>query len=442
MLKRFKQYIIDNSLFHPSDKVLLAVSGGPDSVVMTHLFAHAGFSFGMATCNFMLRKEESDKEEEFVRKLADDYKVEFYSIRFDTRKIAREQKISVQMAARNLRYRWLEETRRKYGFNCIATGHHLDDQIETVLINFIRGTGIAGFHGMKASASSIVRPLLFATREEILQYAVENGIEYMTDSSNLSSKYFRNDIRLNLIPLIKKINPDYQKTMSDSIMRLQKAEIVFREAIEAAYQKICKKKDKRIYLSVKEMKSLKPLGIYLYEFLSPYGFNYSVVEDIAASLDKPSGKVFDSATHQLLKDRDYLIIYPLSEQYDSKDEIIIHEDTGALSDPVPLSFECFDKEKHFSLIEDENIAFIDKDRLQFPLKLRKWKRGDYFYPAGFGKRKKLSDFFIDKKIARIDKKNVWILQSGEQIVWIVGYRIDDRFKITHSTRTILKITRL
>jgi len=420
MLNSFVAFTSQQKLFSEKHNILLAVSGGIDSVVMCELFHQSKIKFGIAHCNFQLRAKESDGDSAFVKKLGDKYKVDFFSKKFETNKFSERSGISIQMAARDLRYNWLEETRGKNGFDCIAVAHHKDDSIETFFINLLRGTGIAGLHGILPKQGNIVRPLLFATRQEIESFYKRNKLKHREDSSNQSDKYLRNKIRHRIIPELKKINPNIEEIISKDIERIKDVEQIYLETINAKKNEILKKENGRTLISVNKLKQLNSLKTYLFEFLREFNFSSPVIEDIIESFKKQSGKKFYSSTHQLVKDRENLIISERNENIKK----------------LNLSFSVKDKNKNFKFPVNKNIACLDHDLLQLPLKKRIWKRGDSFHPLGMKGKKKLSDFLVDNKISITDKEKVQVLLSGNQIVWVIGMRIDDRFKVTEKTKKI------
>jgi len=438
MLSDFTSFNTVNHLVDNSSQTLLAVSGGIDSIVMTDLFHRAGFSFSIAHANFQLRGEESSRDELFVRKLAEKYKVKVFVKHFETAKYARKNKLSIQVAARQLRYEWFDELLVKHGFDRIAAAHHLDDQVETFLINLARGTGIAGLHGILPLQGNIIRPMLFTGRKEIEAYADAQHLEFVEDSSNKSVKYTRNRIRHKVIPELEKINPSFRKALTDTILNIRDAEAIYRNAIEEKRSSIFEVKGESVYIPLKVFFNLKPLLSWAYELLSPYGFNLSNLKDIIGLKEAVAGKEVVSPTHRLVRDRDYLIIVPGGESCEKEYSLHAGDLLQGITSPVKLTFEIMDKAP--DKFEDEkNSAYLDFDKLEFPLQIRKWRRGDYFYPLGMSQRKRLSDFFIDLKFSKIDKENQWLLCSGVDIVWVIGQRIDDRYKIMPGTVRIFKI---
>ncbi|MDO1445688.1 tRNA lysidine(34) synthetase TilS [Rhodocytophaga aerolata] len=438
MLEKFKAYVQDKELFTPNDKVILAVSGGIDSVVMCHLFHQANFPFAIAHCNFGLRGEESDEDELFVKKLAKKYKAPFYSDHFEAAAFAEKEKISIQMAARTLRYEWFNRLAESEGYAYIATAHHLNDSVETLLLNITRGTGIAGLHGIQPKVNRLIRPLLFADKEEIHAYVVENQLAWREDSSNQSIKYQRNLIRHEVIPLLKKINPSLESTMEQTIERLTAVEHIFQAEVERVRQQVIRKQGDVEYLDFTFLQQETEPLIKLYELIKETHFSYTQAQDIWQVLEAEPGRRFESPTHTLVKDRTELIITPKQVQQFISATITENQDFFS-NESLELRFQEVSA-KNFSIPTDANIACLDKQLIQFPLKLRQWKQGDWFCPLGMNKKKKLSDFLIDVKIPLNLKSKIWVLTSNGSIVWIIGQRIDNRFKITEKTEHILQIT--
>jgi len=442
MLEAFKSFIGKNSLFHPRNQILLAVSGGMDSTAMCELFHQAGFHFGIAHCNFRLRGADSDRDEEFVAGLARKYKCPFFVARFDTQAYAEEKGISVQMAARDLRYEWFRKISEEHGYDYIATAHHLDDQLETFFINLSRSTGIAGFHGIPQKQGNIIRPLMFTWRKEIEEFIRKEKLLFREDRSNEENKYLRNRIRHQLYPVLTGIHPDFPRTLSENINRIRETEAIYRVAIEEAKKKLLTVADDRILISIRELNKLAYPEAYLFEILSPYGFNYAVTRNIAGSLFEKPGATFFSSSHRVVRDREYLILTPAEtvkgkNRIPSITEFRIPENRSSISNPVKLSIKKVPASKTFRIDPSPEAAYLDYSKLQFPLILRPWKPGDAFYPFGKNIRKKISDFFIDEKVPRPDKEKAWLLCSGNRIAWVVGYRIDHRFRVTRRTTEVL-----
>lgn len=438
MLERFKEYILKENLFQPDDKILLGVSGGIDSVVMADLIYHAGFKFAIAHCNFRLRGKEADEDEKFVRKLAARYGVEYYLKRFTTNEYARENRLSIQMAARDLRYEWFAEILDQEEYDYIATAHHLDDQIETFFINLMRGTGITGMHGILPKSGRVVRPLLFATREDIEGYLVREYLDFREDKSNRSLVYLRNKIRHNLIPILEEMSSDYRKIFSRNFGHIREVERVYKNTIgNISNRLIVEDQNGNAHISIDSLINLNPLNTILYELLSPFRFTRDAVDNIILSLDDIPGKQFISSSHKLVKDRDYLVITSIEDQ--SIDEIVIENNCQLLNHPVFLRFSAEPCDEDFEIPSMPEMACFDLEKLKFPLRLRRWKRGDYFYPFGMKGKKKISDYFTDNKFSVIEKENTWLLISGHETAWIIGHRIDDRFRITPETRHVYRV---
>ena len=439
MIQGFTSFIEEKHLFTLENRLLLTVSGGLDSVVMAELFRQSGYHFGIAHCNFQLRGEESDQDEEFVEELAKRYNVPFFTNRFLTTNYAKEQKISIQMAARELRYAWFEEVREQEGFDYIATAHHRDDQIETLFINLLRGTGIAGLHGIPMKKGALVRPLLFASREMIEHTAKAKQLTYREDSSNSSLKYTRNKIRHQLIPLLNSIQPDFAGNISSTINRISDTESILRPYIDKTRKRLVRKKKSQWLINVEDLEKLQPLQAWLYELLLPYGFNEATIHDLVSSLHGESGKSFLSSEYRIVKDRDNLILTKRSttESLEDQVEYIIESDEKNCTQPIQLKFQSAVKTPDYQISGDKNRATLDKAKVSFPLTIRKWKPGDSFHPYGMNKRKKLSDFFIDEKISIPEKEKIWLLCSGSKIIWVIGHRIDHRYRVTSRTTDML-----
>ncbi len=434
MLKQFKRYIAAQKLFLRKEKILLTVSGGIDSVAMCELFYQAGLQFGIAHCNFGLRAGESDVDEIFVKTLAEKYDVTFYVNRFDTAQYAKDHGISIQMAARELRYKWFDEILTAENYQYIATAHHQNDEIETFFINLMRGTGVAGLHGILPKQNRIIHPLLFANRDKIKEFVSLNNLDYREDSSNSSDKYIRNAIRHQIVPVFKQLAGDFEQTMIENIRKIRDTETVFMEMLELKRAQLLKTEKDRVLINIAELQMLNPLRIYLFHFLSTYNFNGETIESLINALDDISGKQFFSPTHRLLKDRENLIIIGLEEEATSCDLISITAETNTIEVPLHIDFRQTTESEIIKINPDKNFAYLDFDKLKFPLTLRKWKQGDFFYPYGMNGKKKVSDFFTDQKFSILDKEQTWLLCSAEDIVWIIGWRIDDRYKLSNKSK--------
>jgi len=431
MIQRFIKYINDNNLFNQAETILVGVSGGVDSVVLLDLLDKAGFSVAIAHCNFRLRGAESDGDERLVSELARKYDVPLYKTSFDTAEYAQENKISIEMAARDLRYQWFEMIRSAHHFDYIAVAHHRDDQLETFFLNLARGTGLTGLTG------KIVRPLLFASRDEIEKYRHENFLDFHEDSSNQSLDYQRNKIRHTLLPVMETLNPSFREGLIRTMSYLEDVSKICERAIQQNWERVAIRKGNDFLISIAELKLLDPLPTYLFEFLKSFGFNSVVVGDIVASLEGIPGKQFVSPGYRLVRDRESLILSPI--QSEKRKQFYLEEGMKELAFPVHLKISVSEKKDKFKISDSRLVACIDRDHIQFPLLIRRWRQGDYFKPLGMNGFKKISDFFIDSKLSLPEKENVWILANGEQVVWIIGYRLDDRYKITSGTRNIIKL---
>jgi len=425
--EKFKKYIKDNQLFDKNEKMLLAISGGADSVSLAYLLKSENYTFSFAHCNFKLRAKESDNDEVFVKNLANELGVKYFVSHFETKKYASEKKISIQMAARELRYNWFEKIRKENDFDYILTAHHRDDEVETFLINLIRGTGIRGMLGIKARRGQIIRPLLFFTKKEIHHFLQENNYEFIEDGSNADEKYMRNKIRLKLIPIFNDLNLAFSSTLSKEMSYLNEVMEVFDAEIEKKKVELLKKEKEGFSISIKRLMQLSPLQTYLYEMLNPFGF--SEVNNIARGLKTQSGKQFHSTTHRIIIDRERLFILPIKEQNYSS--IQIEKSESEVSSPIHLRFNL---SEDLTIHNDINFAILDYEKLHFPLELRKWEKGDFFFPLGMKGKKKLSDFFVDNKTSIHDKEQKWVLCSAGDIIWVVGMRIDERYKILDKTK--------
>ena len=430
----FCNHIENNFSFLKEKKLLIAISGGLDSVVLTHLCYKFNLRFSLAHCNFNLRGEESDGDEDFVLQLAEALEVEVFIQNFDTESYAKEHKLSIQMAARTLRYHWFEELAKQLHFDYILTAHHADDNLETFLINLSRGTGLDGLVGIPEKNGKLIRPFLPFSRMELETYAEENKLEWREDSSNASNKYLRNKLRLEVIPILKEINPELLQNFSKTQSYLQKSKQIVDLAIDKIYNQVVDEvMEDSIYFNIKKLKQLPHLKACLYELFKDYGFSeWNNVFDL---LNAQTGKFVQSNTHRLLKNRARLILF--SKTINSPIYLKVSEEDSELKTPIgTLRFKNVDIMGQ----SDVDCIYVDKELLKFPLVVRQWENGDYFYPFGMQGKKKLSKFFKDEKYSTLAKEKALILCSGEQIVWILNKRQDNRFKITDKTQNIFKIT--
>jgi len=483
LLQSFKDFTAAEHLFGEKDRLLVAVSGGMDSVVLCECCHQAGLDFIIAHCNFQLRQDESDRDEAFVRQLAKKYNRELLVRRMDTKAYAEEHRLSIQVAARELRYHWFGEITARSGPSApasqpaasgpsapasqpaasgssatdprsaasvpavadpqpsaappqwILTAHHLDDNIETLLMNFFKGTGIAGLRGILPRQGNIVRPLLFAGKAALKKFAEQHQLSWVEDSSNASDKYTRNYFRHQVIPLVQQLYPAALHNLADNIPRFRDIEVLYRQSVQQHKKKLLEVKGPEIHIPVLKLKKSEPLHTIVYEIIADFGFSPQQVEGVIDLLDSGSGKYILSPTHRILKDRNWLIIsaHPVAQStrilIESPDDKIAYENRT-------LKLELQDVQK---ISTDPLIAQLDAKMIQFPLLLRKWRPGDYFYPLGLDKKKKLARFFIDNKLSLAEKEKVWVLEMNKKIIWVVGLRLDHRFRITPNTRKVLKI---
>lgn len=459
--ERFEQAINKEGLFSRKDKLLLAVSGGVDSVVLCELCNLAGYSFTIAHCNFQLRGEESERDEQFVRGLAEKYGVQVLVKKFDTENHAAEEKISIQEAARDLRYSWFldiwlgrlfvsdEPVNEKKipvpGWHVpayrhfVLTAHHADDNIETVLMNFFRGTGLHGLTGIPVSGASgvfdyIRRPLLIFTKDELIRFANENKLDFVEDSSNLSSKYTRNFFRNEIIPAISKVYPQVRENLLDNINRFKEIEKLYRLSVSAIKKKLCKEKGDEIHIPIKQLMGYNNRAL-VYEIIADHGFSEKQVDEVFKLAGSESGRYIESSSKRIIRHRHWFIISPVLSVI--SENIIIEETTARINFTGGML--KLEKISNLQPPTSNNIACLDAKHIQFPLLLRRWKPGDYFYPLGMQKKKKLARFFIDQKLSKTDKEKIWVIEMNKKIIWVVGHRIDDRFKITPATQSALMI---
>jgi tRNA(Ile)-lysidine synthase len=437
MLSRFIEYSSKEKLFGKDSRVLLAVSGGIDSMVMAWLFRESGTKHAIAHCNFSLRGKESDGDEEFVASWAASNDIHFYSTRFDTLGYAATRKISVQMAARELRYDWFSSLVLNEGFDAVAIAHNLNDNVETFLINLLRGTGLSGLTGMKQHAGDVIRPLLFASRDEIAAFAEEKKIEYREDSSNLQLKYTRNRIRHKVMPEMEKVNPGVLGAITDTMSHLESSSEIVDVYISKLGMELFRLKDDEAEADIKSLLSLTPDTPHIYELFRRYGISPKQTTEVIALMRSDTGKYMYTSTHRLLNDRGKIIITPRTIEapaeylFSSVDEMRISglfsdlRITGPSDESLPIS---------------PLIASLDLDQVDFPVTVRHWEPGDRFMPLGMQQMKKISDFLIDLKVPVSEKEKVLLLLSGRRVMWVMGYRIDDRFRITDQTDRILILT--
>ena len=433
MLNQFENHLSHQFPFLEGKKLLLAVSGGLDSMVLVHLFQQLGYEIVVLHCNFQLRGVESFGDQQFIQEYTSQNGIPFSFTQFDTEAFAKDYKLSTQLAARELRYSWFYEQLEIQKGDYILTAHHADDNLETFLINLSRGTGLDGLTGIPAQNDIVIRPLLPFTRQEIEEYATQNKLVWREDSSNASDKYLRNKIRHHLIPVLKELNPNFMNSFEKTQAYLQESQELVDDATIMVYQQVAKEKGDDIYFDINQLLKLPNYTSYLYQWLKE--FDFTAWEDIYDLVTNQSGKYVFAPQFRLIKDRDYLILSPLKLATDMQ-EFLIESSESKVNFPLNMLF------YNVTEISDtsNSAIFVDQDKLQFPLVLRRWNEGDVFQPFGMGGRsKKVSKLFKDEKLSLIEKENVWLLCSESQVVWIVGIRQDERFKIDSKTKKILKI---
>jgi tRNA(Ile)-lysidine synthase len=433
MISKIKQYIRINKMPQKYSTIIVGLSGGADSVVLLHILHSLNYNCIAAHCNFHLRGEESDRDEQFAADFSASLKIPFYKINFDTASYAQNNKISIEMAARDLRYKWFETLREKENAEAIAVAHHKNDNIETLFINLIRGTGLKGLTGIKPVNDKIIRPLLCLSKDEIIAYADKHKLSYIIDSTNREDHFIRNKIRLQVIPLLQTINQSLSEGLSQTIENLIEAEKIYDHEIASAISQCFDKKKSIIDISL--LKSYPSPEAVLYEILKDYGFGRDSVLNISESIHSQSGKEFFSDKYRIVKDRQTFILTSIQKNI-KKETYSIEKTTNKLSEPVKLEFSYIDASDNILFSKEKGIAYFDEDKLSFPLTLRKWEKGDRFVPFGMNNSKKLSDYFSDLKFSLIDKENAWVLCSGNIISWIVGERTDNRFRVDSTTKKI------
>ena len=432
MLEKFTKHIQSNFPFLEKEKFYIAVSGGIDSMVLVDLCLKLKLNFEILHCNFKLRDEESDGDMEFIVSYCGNNKIKYKTICFDTKGVAETQKESIQITARNLRYKWFYEQLQENNVSFLATAHHLDDSLETFLINLSRGTGIEGLTGIPERNDKIIRPLLPFSRIEIEEYAKFNSIQWREDSSNASNKYVRNKLRHDVIPILKELNPSFLNSFKNTLNHLQEAETLIQDASQIVYREVAQEKGDVISFDIPLLLQHKNYSAYLFQWLNQYGF--TAWNDIYELVHAQSGKQVFSETHILLKDRDQLLLSSRKETQND-DFYLIESFESKVNIPLKLAFS-----RVVNIFEtNSNCIFVDEDKIKLPLVIRKWQEGDYFYPSGMSGKKKLSKYFKDEKYSLLDKENQWLLCSENQIVWVIGKRADNRYIVTNTTQQIIKI---
>ncbi|MDN3664168.1 tRNA lysidine(34) synthetase TilS [Algibacter miyuki] len=434
MLNSLQNHINKNLAFLKESKILIAISGGIDSVVLTHLCHKLKLNIALAHCNFNLRGNESDGDEQFVLQFAEGLDLEVFIQNFDTENYAKTNKQNIQIAARELRYNWFSDLAKQLNFDYILTAHHADDNLETFLINFIRGTGLEGLKGIPEVNGQLVRPLLPFSNETIAAYAKTNNITWRDDSSNATTKYVRNKLRHQVVPLLKEINPSLLQSFQNTLSNLSDTTDIVEDSKNAFLERAIERADAiQTIFKISEFKTLKNPKAYLFEVFNSYGF--TEWNDVLSLLDAETGKQLFSKTHRLIKNREQLLLTEITSEIEesisiSKTDKIVETTFGTL----------FFEEADAILKKQKNCIYVDVNTLDFPLTLRKWQEGDVFYPLGMTGKKKVSKYLKDEKLSILDKEQVWVLCSENELVWVVNHRADNRFKVTKNTKNILKIT--
>ena len=436
MLEKFQLYINRCNLIAEGDCLILALSGGIDSMVLADLLLKSKADFVVAHCNFHLRGEESNGDEQFVREFAERNALRLFVKHFETEAFAKQQGISIEMAARELRYAWFEELRQQLGYDKIAVAHHADDQAETFFINLLRGAGLRGLKGMQPQNGFIIRPMLWASREQIHQYAVENQITWREDHTNAESVYLRNKIRNQLLPVFDELHPEARQGLYKSLEHLSAENELYRELLKEKLSQIVTCDDGVQKVKVPEPVEGPTLSYqFLFEWLRNYGFNTDQCHFIFEAMETGIGNKYYSPTHQLVIGRNELQLSEIESVSDEEIQIGVGEEE--ITSSIHLCFSQLEKTTDFVIDKSSHVAQLDADKIQFPLTLRHWQHGDRFHPLGMKGSKLLSDFFVDQKFTEWEKQNVWLLVSSDnEILWVVGHRIDDRFRVTNTTKTV------
>ncbi len=440
LLQQFQQHWAIKNFCPAGSTVLVTVSGGIDSMALAHLFLAGGIKFAVAHCNFQLRGEASEQDENFVAGWCATHNVTLHKTRFETKKCSEEWKKGTQETARILRYEWFEKVRKDNQYHKIATAHHANDNVETMLINLFKGTGISGLHGILPEQNNIIRPLLFATKEDVLAYAAENGITHREDASNASDDYLRNAVRHNIVPAIQALFPNAINNVNEGIGRFGEAEVLYKKALKAELKKLIEQRGQDFYIPVLKLLKCGPLPTICYELVHPYGFSSAQAAQVLGLLSSESGHYVQSPTHRIIRNRDFLIITSLPTQ---AADLILVERAPCTIDTARYRFTFSIIDKPAEIPTSPDTALIGLENITFPLMLRKWKTGDYFYPLGMKmKKKKVSRVLINEKVPLHEKENTWVIECSKRIAWLAGIRLDERFKIKPGTEKVLQVKKI
>ena len=431
IITQVKEYIAKNIPLTPNEKILVGLSGGADSVALLSILKELGYCLFAAHCHFALRGEESDRDRNFAKQIASQMGIPFIEVKFDTHKYAAEKKISIEMACRELRYEWFETQRIALGCRYLAVAHHRDDSVETILINLIRGTGISGLTGIAPLNGTVIRPILSLSREDVEEYIRIQGLSYVTDSTNHETIYVRNKIRNRILPMMKEINPSVCEAIETTAVQLRETELIYRNSINKIISEIADVRNEVTYINLQQLSQQTSVRTILYEILKNYGFVTSQLNDIISSFNEESGKRFFSLSHRIIKDRDRLIVAPLGK-----------EDNYLISYPAEemLQIEYLSIDDLPPFTRNKNCAYFDADKLPNNLMVRHWRMGDRFLPFGMKGTQKLSDYFTTHKFSLLQKEQIWLLVAAEDILWLVGERQSDKYKITSTTKKVAKFT--
>ena len=439
ILEKTQHNLIHHCQVAQNSRILVGLSGGADSMALLQILLQLGYHCQAAHCNFHLRGEESDRDEAFVRQWCLERGVPLQVIHFETHQTAREEKISIEMAARQLRYQWFQSLLEENHLDYLAIGHHADDSVETFFLNLTRGTGIRGLSGIQYRNGHIIRPMLDLSRADIEAYCTHNHLEFVNDSTNAEEHYLRNKIRHSVVPVLKSINPAFLETMQGNMQRMMEMGELLNETTENFRREAVATEGEHTLISIKKIEETPHKKLILFEVLNAYGFNATTIDNLLKCLEESKiGRQFFSTTHRLILDRYNLVLLPRDQEEENRNYYIEHG-INQLTQPLALTLAEYEKTEPFELRRPAHIGLFDADLMQYPLTLRHWQEGDQFKPLGMNGFKKLSDYFIDKKIRRDQKEQMWILLSGNDIIWVVGERLDDRYKITQKTRRILEI---
>ena len=437
MLQKFKQHLYQNFPFLEESKLLVAISGGIDSVVLTHLCSQLNLNFSLCHCNFNLRGQESDDDEAFVKSLAKTLKTSVYVTSLETEEYAQMNKVSIQVAARDLRYKWFYELLDRKGYDYVLTAHNTDDNLETFIINLTRGSGLEGFTGIPSVNKKSVRPLLAFSRDEITLFAIKNGIIWREDRSNATVKYVRNKVRHKVIPILKEINPHVLESFQNTIEYLNESQSIINDSIKNVFTNVVTYDNNLLKISCKEIDKLTNKKAYLYQLLHGYGF--TAWNDIVDLVSAQPGKQVFSNTHRLLKDRNVLIVTTINKNQHIKGPIIIDKKVSEITNPIKLTIQ--NTEDYTS--KNNHQIIIDNDLISYPLSLKKWHHGDAMYPTGMKGSKKISQLFKDNKLSLLDKEKIWLLtDANNHIIWVIGLRQDRRYLANKTSKNRLKISYL